>query len=202
MGIKIDGDKLLLKFVAGAAITKGQVVYVSGDGQVSPATDANAAKAIGVADNDASAGEDVFVIVYGKATVVADGAISAGDRVRAASTAGRVVSENSMPTHSHTITVSDPGHAHIAFKNSGTDAAPTTSATQKVVGGDGSEATNVYVTVESGAASENINTDTKTTGISASNSAESAGEHGRCIGIALASASAAGDSITILVTKL
>jgi len=180
MGIKIDGDKILLKFVASAAITKGQVVYVSGDGQVAPATSANAAKCVGVADNDAAAGEDVFVIIYGKATVVADGAISAGDRVRAASTAGRVVSENSMPTHKH-----------IAFKNSGSDASPTTSATQKVVGGDGSEATNVYVTVESGAASENINS-----------SAVSAGEHGRCIGIALASASAAGDSIAILVTKL
>jgi len=83
----------VLRFVAGASISKGQVVYVSGDGQVAPATDANAAKAVGVADNDASAGVDVFVIVYGKATVVADGAISAGDRVRAAPTAGRVVSE-------------------------------------------------------------------------------------------------------------
>jgi len=191
MGIKIESDKIMLKFTAGADISKGQVVYVSGDNEVSPATDAEAAKCVGVADDDASTGEDVYVIVYGKATVVADGAISAGDRVRAAPTAGRVVSENSMPAHSH-----------ISFKNSGTDASPTTSATQKVVGGDGSEATNVYVTVESGAASENINTDTKTTGISASNSAESAGEHGRCIGIALASASAAGDSITILVTKL
>jgi len=180
MGIKIDGDKILLKFVAGASITKGQVVYVSGNNEVSPATDAEAAKCVGVADNDASAGEDVLVIVYGKASVVADGAISAGDRVRAASTAGRVVSENSFPTHSH-----------IAFKNSGSDASPTTSATQKVVGGDGATATNVYVTVESGAASENINS-----------SAVSAGEHGRCIGIALASASAAGDSLTILVTKL
>ena len=202
MGVKIEGDKIMLKFTAGAAISKGQVVYVSGDNEVSPATDAEAARCVGVADNDASAGEDVYVIVYGKATVVADGAISAGDRVRAASTAGRVVSENSMPTHSHTITIDDPGHAHVAFKNSGTDASPTTSATQKVVGGDGSEATNVYVTVESGAASENINTDTKTTGISASSSAESASEHGRCIGIALTAASAAGESLTILVTKL
>jgi len=180
MSLRIRSDRIVLRFVAGASISKGQVVYVSGNNEVSPATGAEAAKCVGVADNDASAGEDVYVIVYGKATVVADGAISAGDRVRAAPTAGRVVSENSMPAHSH-----------ISFKNSGTDASPTTSATQKVVGGDGSEATNVFVTVESGAASENINS-----------SAVSAGEHGRCIGIALSSASAAGDSLTILVTKM
>jgi len=94
MGIKIESDKIMLKFTAGADISKGQVVYVSDDNEVSPATDAEAAKCVGVADNDASAGEEVYVIIYGKATVVADGAISAGDRVRAASTAGRVVSES------------------------------------------------------------------------------------------------------------
>jgi len=164
MGIKIDGDKILLKFVAADAITKGQVVYVSGDGQVSPADDANAAKAVGVADNDASAGEDVFVIVYGKASVVADGAISAGDRVRAASTAGRVVSEN---TRQNSLSTTTGNATHAAC--GATDAAYP-SATSL-----GSFLTGASLTNE---------------------------ETGRCIGIALASASAAGDSITILVTKL
>lgn len=202
MALIIEGDKLKAKFTAGAAITKGQVVYVSGANEVSPATDAEAAKCIGVADNDAAAGEEVEVVIYGIAEVVADGAISPGDRVRAAPTAGRVVAENSLPAHTHTITVDDPGHSHVAFKNSGTDASPSTSATQKVVGGDGVEATNVYVTVESGVAAEEIKTSSNTTGISASNSSESAGEHGRCIGIALGSASAAGDKLMILVCKM
>ena len=180
MAILIEGNKIMLKFIASASITKGQVVYISGNNQVAPATDAEAAKCIGVADNDAASGEEVNVVIYGKATVTADGAINPGDRVRAASTAGRVVAENSFPSHKH-----------VSFKNSGTDASPTTSATQKVVGGDGATASNVYVTVESGAASENINS-----------SEVSAGEHGRIIGIALSSASAAGESLTILVCKL
>jgi len=180
MALIIEGDKLKAKFTAGASITKGQVVYVSGANEVSPATDAEAARCIGVADNDAAAGEEVEVVIYGIAEVVADGAISPGDRVRAASTAGRVVAENSLPAHSH-----------VAFKNSGTDASPSTSATQKVVGGDGVEAANVYVTVESGAGAEEIKT-----------SSNSAGEHGRCIGIALGSASAVGDKLMILVCKV
>jgi len=173
-------NKLTVVFTAGADISKGQVVYISGENTVSPATDANAAQCIGVADENASSGSPVRVVIFGITKVVADGVISPGDRVRAASTAGRVVAENSMP-----------GHSHVAFKNSGTDASPATSATQKVVGGDGTEAANVFVTVESGAAAENINT-----------SSESSGEHGRCIGIALTAASAAGDEIKILVCKL
>jgi len=180
VSVVIEGEKVKIKMTAATAITAGQVVYVSGAGQVSPATDANAAQVLGVADNDAAAGQTVEVIVLGKATVIADGPINPGDRVRAASTAGRVVAENTMPAHSH-----------VAFSNSGTDAAPTTSATQKVVGGDGVEATNVYVTVESGAAAENINT-----------SSDSAGEHGRIIGIALGSAAAAGDQVEIFVCKM
>jgi len=195
-------DNFTVIFTAGADIAKGQVVYVSGDNQVSPAIDTNAAQCVGVADEDASTGSPVRVVIFGIAEVIADGAISPGDRVRAASTAGRVVTENEIPAHSHTITITDPGHNHVAFKNSGTDAAPTTSATQKVVGGDGTEATNVYTTVESGAAAENINTSSNTTGVTASNSSDSAGEHGRCIGIALATASAAGDKVKIFVCKM
>ena len=59
---------------------------------------------------------------------------------------------------STSITFSSDTHSHVAFSNAGTDSSPTTSATQKVVGGDGTTATNIWVTTESGAASENVNT--------------------------------------------
>ena len=64
-------------------------------------------------------------------------------------------------THDHGAATGAAGsHSHVAFKNAGTDSAPSTSATQKVVGGDGTEATAIWVTTESGAASENVMTDT------------------------------------------
>jgi len=174
-----ENGKITRKFTAAEAISEGDVVYIASDGRVAKATTTEARQAIGVAAETAlSAGDEIEVIIFGIAQVTADDAINPGDTVVPASTAGRVIAENSV------------SHSHVAFKNSGTDAAPTTSATQKVVGGDGTEATNVYVTVESGAASEEIKTDSQ------------AVEHGRAIGIALTAASAAGDTIEILVCKM
>ena len=60
------------------------------------------------------------------------------------------------------ITFDSDTHSHVAFSNAGTDSSPSASATQKVVGGDGTEASNIWVTTESGAASENVNTDSYT----------------------------------------
>ena len=49
--VVIEGETIKIKMTAGAAITKGQVVYVSGAGQVSPADETNAGKV--VAENNA-----------------------------------------------------------------------------------------------------------------------------------------------------
>ena len=104
MGFLFKGNKLTVKFTAGASITTGQVVYLSGTKEVSPAATANSSKVVGVADNDASAGDSVDVVIYGITTVVADGAIAVGDRVRASDTAGRVIAENATPSAGHTHT--------------------------------------------------------------------------------------------------
>jgi len=187
MGIKIEGDKIMLKFTAGADISEGQVVYVSGDNEVSPATDANAAKCVGVADNDASSGEDVYVIVYGKATVVADGPISAGNRVRAAPTAGRVIKSNSEIYETM-------GHSHTALETDGADATPGAHQTLRTSPGSGSNSSLLIGVATAGQGATSVSTDTVSDLVEI--------PFGVCIGIALSSASAAGDSLTILVTKL
>ena len=187
MGIKIEADKIMLKFTAGADITKGQVVYVSGDNEVKPANITITEKCVGVADNDAVAGEDVYVIVYGKATVVADAAISAGDRVCAAGTDGRVMTLNSkgFPTN---------GHDHAALETDGADATPGAHQTLRTSPGSGTNSSLLIGVASSGQGATTIRTDT------AIDKAEVT--FGLCIGIALTSASAAGESLTILVTKL
>jgi len=158
---------------AGEALSKGDVVYVSGDKEVKKASASEAAKVIGVADGDVPAGALVPVIVYGVARVIADEAISAGDRVRAASTAGRVAKENTIPTHTHSnpnISVTagvsaltaDLGH------NNSTGALETTAADSV------------------GIAQPDTNP-------------SSAGDWGRILGKALESAAGAGRNIEILV---
>ena len=120
--MKFVGDRLILTFTAGEALSEGDAVYLSGANTVKKATAANAAKAIGVADAAASAGASVDVVVYGKKTVTADGAISVGDRVVAASTAGRVVAENSGTSAGHTHTENtDASYTQNATTQSATD---------------------------------------------------------------------------------
>jgi len=187
MAIKIDGDKILLKFTAGEAITKGQVVYLSGNNEVKPATSAVAEKCVGVADNDASAGEDVFVIVFGKATVVADDPINPGDRVSAAATAGRVIKTNSE-------IYATGGHNHTALETDGADATPGAHQTLRTSPGSGSNSSLLIGVATAGQGATSVSTNT------VSDSVEI--PFGVCIGIALGSASAAGDSLTILVCKL
>lgn len=107
-------------FTAGADITAGQVVAITGDNEVSPADNTLRSQAIGVALNDAAVGEQVEVIIYGKTTVVADGVISAGDPLAAATTTGRVVS---LLSHSHT----NPNTSSVDLAHTHTN--PNTSAT-------------------------------------------------------------------------
>ena len=71
------------KLVAGADVTKGQVLYVSGDMTVSPTT-ASSPAVIGVAMFDAKAGEPVAVECEGLMKLTASGAITAGAKVTSA----------------------------------------------------------------------------------------------------------------------
>jgi len=120
--MKIKGDRILLSFVAGEDLTEGDAVYLSAANTVKKVAAANAAKAVGVADASAVAGADVDVVVYGKKTVTAGGTIAVGDRVVAASTAGRVVTENSGTTSGHTHTENTAAsYTQNATTASGTD---------------------------------------------------------------------------------
>jgi predicted RecA/RadA family phage recombinase len=78
------------KLVAGADITKGQVLYVSGDMVVSPTTGASAS-VIGVAMVDAKAGEPVAVECEGLMKLIAGATITAGAKVVSAD-GGKVAS--------------------------------------------------------------------------------------------------------------
>ncbi|OMH30646.1 capsid cement protein [Tersicoccus sp. Bi-70] len=66
-----------------AAVTGGQLVEVTGDRVVGPAT-ADSAKVVGVASADTPLGERVAVFRGGVQRLTASGAIAAGDRVAAA----------------------------------------------------------------------------------------------------------------------
>jgi hypothetical protein len=74
--------------VTSAAVTAGQLLYISGDNTVAPTTAATAAW-IGVAEADAASGAAVSVYTEGIHVLGATGAITAGDLVIAA-TAGTV----------------------------------------------------------------------------------------------------------------
>lgn len=66
-----------ITFTADAAITAGQLLFVSANRQVTPTAGASAA-VIGVAATDAADGDKVTVLVGGVVKVVASGAIAAG----------------------------------------------------------------------------------------------------------------------------
>ena len=78
------------KLVAGADLTKGQVVYVSADMTVSPTTGASAA-VLGVAMADCKAGEPCAVECEGLMKLTAASTIAAGARVASAA-GGKVAS--------------------------------------------------------------------------------------------------------------
>lgn len=179
--MKIIGDRIILTFVAGEALAEGDAVYLSAANTVKKVAAANAAKAVGVADAAAVAGADVDVVVYGKKTVTADGAIAVGDRVVAASTAGRVAAENS---------VTSSGHTHHAVQVKGSDTAADTNAFVGLYSGAAAApAVAVKIGNAGGGSDFYIDTDSKTDTV----------EQGRVIGKALGAAASAGDTLDILV---
>jgi len=179
--MKIKGDRLILTFVAGEDISEGDVVYLSAANTVKKAASANAAKVVGVADESAAAGENIDVVVYGKKTVTADGSISVGDRVVAASTAGRVVAENSKSTS---------GHSHHAVQVKGSQTAADYTSFVDLYEGDGSSpAATVKIGNPGGGSDFYLDTSSNTDTV----------EQGRVLGKALGSASGAGDTLDILV---
>lgn len=73
----------IVNFTAGANITAGQLVEVTGDKTVSPAA-ADSKAVVGVALADANAGDPVPVVTRGFAWVTAAAAVTAGGLVKAA----------------------------------------------------------------------------------------------------------------------
>ena len=179
--MKILGDRIILTFTAGEALSEGDAVYISSAGTEKKADNTNIAKVVGVADAAAASGASVDVVVYGKKTVVADGSIDVGDRVVAASTAGRVVAGNSYTT---------PAHSHISavVKNSET-AGDETSFVDLYDGQGNAPSPAVKVAAPGGGSDINL----------FSGFASPSVEQGRILGKALSAASSAGDTLDILV---
>ena len=176
--MRVKNDKLSVAMKAGEALAAGDVVYLSAAKEVKKATTTEAAKVIGVARDDAAAGADVAVIIYGIATVVADVAIAVGDRVIAAATAGRVNVENAGTSGS---TGANAVHNHDAGTlavDAGTVAVTSAAANGDIISGNAGD---TAITVDQLAAHSHSY------------------EQGRVLGKALGSAAAVGDALDILV---
>jgi hypothetical protein len=89
VGDPADLEHVIEEYEAEAAVTKGQAVYMSSAGKVSPTTVA-AEIGIGIATMTKAIGEMVPVLVSGKVKVTAGGAIALSASVRG-STAGKVI---------------------------------------------------------------------------------------------------------------
>lgn len=101
---------------ASADITKGQVVVVSGDMKVAPASTASAA-VIGVAMFDAKQGDPVSVETEGLFSLTASGAITAGAQVESAA-GGKVATKGGTVTKVIGIalnTASNGGEVFVKF---------------------------------------------------------------------------------------
>lgn len=101
---------------ASADITKGQVVVVSGDMEVAPASAASAA-VIGVAMFDAKEGDPVSVETEGLFSLTASGAITAGAQVESAA-GGKVATKGGTVTKVIGIalnTASNGGEVFVKF---------------------------------------------------------------------------------------
>lgn len=100
-------------FTAGAAITGGQLLYVSGNRTASPTT-ASTPAWVGTAAFDAASGEKVTVLKGGVQRVVASGAIAAGDRVIPAA-AGKVATLGAGDA-SHSVGIALTGGTNVAVE--------------------------------------------------------------------------------------
>jgi len=101
-----DPNSIIETFTAGAAITKGDPVYLSADDTVSPAAaDQNC---IGIATKTVSSGQPCPVLTKGRVKVKAGGAITRGKAVKGADASKRVVAladinEGGAATYSWTL---------------------------------------------------------------------------------------------------
>lgn len=84
-----DPNAVIETFTAGAAITKGDPVYLSDDDAVSSATSAQ--NCIGIATKTVASGEKCPVLIRGRVKVKAGGAITRGSAVYGADSNKRVV---------------------------------------------------------------------------------------------------------------
>jgi len=84
-----DPNAVIETFTAGAAITKGDPVYLSDDDTVSSATSAQ--NCIGIATKTVVSGEKCPVLIRGRVKVKAGGAITRGSAVYGADSNKRVV---------------------------------------------------------------------------------------------------------------
>lgn len=100
-------------YTASAAVTGGQLVEVTGDRSVAPAT-ANSTKTAGVAGFDAKAGESVTVYSGGGHRLKAAGAIAAGDTVSAAA-GGAVAKDGTAPVGLALSSAPDGNLADVAL---------------------------------------------------------------------------------------
>lgn len=221
--IQLDGSAITVEMTANSSISDEEVVGAVGADSVAPISDTDAQSVIGVADGNANAGEAVEVVILGKKQVTADGPVSVGQPVTAATTAGRCVSEASIPaSHTHTMPNHDhnvvdhshtmPTHGHTALESGGSDTTP--GAHQAMTDGAGA-GTTIQVGVDaSGQAADTVPTSsddpgdtndggpgsTDTADPGDTNSADAGPEHGRTFGKAISPAAAAGDTITVLVS--
>lgn len=86
--VLVYAEGRFVKATAGAAVTAGQLVELTDNETVAPAS-ADSTKVVGVAMKDAAANELVTVVTEGVVELTASGAIAAGDRV-AADAGGKV----------------------------------------------------------------------------------------------------------------
>jgi len=206
------GVGLYRTFTAGASITAGQVVSVHTDGKVYPSS-STYPNVVGVALDNASAGGLVRVLIAGIVDVVADGAINPGDPVTfSTATAGRVVK---YAGHTHGLSKSTGTFLTGVTPSTGTFVTGVTKSTGTAVTSVGDD-TGWYsdasgyarhkhsvgtgsfltdVTPSTGSAVTSITTSTG----SALTDASVTSTLSRVIGIALTGATAAGQTITILV---
>lgn len=90
---------LIAEWTAGETLAQGDIVYISAADTVSKVTTSTADKAIGRAQAAITGGNTGSILMYGPlAVVVADGSITAGNYVIAASTAGRVANGGTAKT--------------------------------------------------------------------------------------------------------
>ena len=92
-----DPNAITESFEAAAQVTKGDPVYLSADGKVSPA--AAAQDCIGIALKSAASGERCPVLTSGRVKVKAGGAITRGKAVYGADASKRVVQLTDQPVN-------------------------------------------------------------------------------------------------------